>query len=273
MQTVSVVLSVYNEEKNLPEAIESILRQSYKDVELICCDDKSTDRSLSILREYEKKYPCKIKVIENRENRGQAYARNRCIERARGQFIAVMDSDDLCSDLRLEKQVAFLKSNASISFVGTGMTYFDEQGTWATKLMEEYPSREMYVPHAPFCLASCMFRKEVLVAVGGYNESPIYRSGEDYELVVSLLEKGYKGANICEPLYYCREDAEVYKEVSTKERFMEALKTADVVRRLNLPRRYYLYVFRPLILALLPGKVYMKIHRDTLRRGSYEKGR
>ena len=266
MVTVSVVLSVFNEEKYLAEAIESILHQTYRDFELICCDDGSTDGSLEILRQYKGKYSSIIHIIENKKNHGQAYARNRCIRKANGQFIAIMDADDKCDLSRLEKQVRFLCLYPEIGFVGTGMTFFDENGTWATRMTKTFPSKEDYIPHAPFCLASCMFRKEALESVGGYNEKSIYRQGEDYELVVSLLEKGYKGANISEPLYFCREGVEVYKKRRAIDRITEAWKIADIIRRLKLPPYYYLYVLRPLLLALLPGKFYMLLHRGVLKR-------
>ena len=268
LPTVSIVISVFNEEKYLAEVIESILRQTYTDFELIICDDCSTDKSLYILYQYKEKYSDKIHIIANKENHGQAHARNRCIKIASGQFIAIMDADDRCDPTRLEKQVAFLSSHPEISFVGTGMTFFDEGGTWAIRLLPPYPSKEDYVPHAPFCLASCMFRREALEAVGGYNEKPIYRQGEDYELVVSLLEKGYKGANIVEPLYFCREGTEVYKKRRVKERLTETWKIANIVKRLKLPIRYYIYALRPLLLALLPGKLYMFLHRSALKRDS-----
>lgn len=270
MPIVSVVLSVYNEEQNLPSAIESILGQTYKDYELICCDDKSTDGSLSVLSLYKEKYPEKIQIIENIKNRGQAFSRNRCIKKAKGSYIAIMDADDMCDSTRLEKQIDYLSTYPEIAFVGTGMTFFDEHGTWATRLFEEFPPRKKYVPHAPYCLASCMFRRDALEAVGNYNENPFYRSGEDLELVVSLVEHGYQGANINEPLYFCREGIGVYKKWSIYERLTEALKIANIVRRLRLPVLYYLYVLRPLALAFLPRRIYMKLHRNALKKESYE---
>ena len=270
MPTVTIVISVYNEEKYLAEAIDSILHQTYEDFEIICCDDKSTDGSLRVLHQYMEQYPEKVWVIENNINRGQAHARNRCIERARGQYIAIMDADDKCDPTRLYKQVKFLSSNPGVSFVGTGMTFFDEDGIWATRLMKGFPLKEDYVPHAPFCLASCMFRKEVFESVGGYNEKKIYRSGEDYELVVSLLERGCIGANINEPLYFCREGKDVYKKRRAKERLTKAWKIINIARRLNLPVRYYLFALQPLMLALLPGKIYVLLHRGALKRDSYD---
>ena len=261
-------MSAYNCAPLISEAINSIVNQTYKFWELIICDDRSTDGTWDIIMMYKKIYPKEVFVLQNEKNRGRAYARNRCIKKARGSYIAIMDADDTCDPTRLEKQVEFLSSHPEISFVGTGMTFFDTNGTWATRLMKSFPSKEDYIPNAPFCLASCMFRKDALEAVGNYNEKPIYRSGEDYELVVSLLEKGYRGANINELLYFCREDTEVYKKRKAKERITEAWKLADIVTRLGLPVKYYIYILRPLFLALLPGPLYMLIHRGFLKKNS-----
>lgn len=268
MEKVSIIMSVFNCAHFISEAIDSILNQTYKFWELIICDDGSTDGTWDVIKTYKEVYPKEVFVLRNKKNRGQAYARNKCIKRAKGSYIAIMDADDICDPTRLEKQVKFLSFHPEVIFVGTGMTFFDESGTWAKKRMKSFPSKEDYVPHAPFCLASCMFRKDALLAIGGYNESPIYRSGEDYELVVSLLEKGYLGANISEPLYFCREESGVYKKRKAKERIAEAWKLSDIVTRLRLPVVYYLYILRPLFLALLPGRLYMLMHRGVLKKNS-----
>ena len=262
-------MSAYNCAPYIAEAIDSIINQTFKDWELIICDDGSDDGTWDVIQRYQVKYLERIVALRNEENRKQAFSRNRCIKKARGKYIAIMDADDKCDLTRLEKQVVFLENNQDIAFVGTGMTFFDQNGTWATKLRTPFPRKEQYVPHAPFCLASCMFRKEKLEAVGGYNEKPIYQRGEDYELVVSLMEKGFRGANINDVLYFCREDNEVYNKRRINQRLKEARKIADVVRRLRLPVKYYIFVLRPLILGLLPGKIYLKIHRGALKKRIY----
>ena len=96
MIKVSVIIPVFNVEKYLEECLESILAQTLKEIEIICVNDGSVDNSLSILKEYEKKYP-QIKVLKNKTNMGQGYTRNIGIKEASGLYIGFVDSDDYVS--------------------------------------------------------------------------------------------------------------------------------------------------------------------------------
>ncbi|HIP11775.1 MAG TPA: glycosyltransferase family 2 protein, partial [Arcobacter sp.] len=100
---VSVLLSVYNGEKYLDEAIESILNQTYQDFEFIIINDGSTDKSLEIIEKY-KKEDNRIVVI-SRENKGLIYSLNEGISQAKGKYIARMDADDISLATRFEEQV------------------------------------------------------------------------------------------------------------------------------------------------------------------------
>ena len=90
---VSVIIPAYNCEKVVGEAIEGILNQTFKDWELIICDDASTDSTVSVLEKYEQ-LDGRIRILRNSENKKAAYTRNRCIEVAQGEYIAVEDADD-----------------------------------------------------------------------------------------------------------------------------------------------------------------------------------
>jgi glycosyltransferase involved in cell wall biosynthesis len=92
--SISVIMCVYNEEDCLPESIESVLCQDFTDFELIIVDDNSTDRSVEIIKDYQKRDD-RIVVIKNNRNMGPAIARNLGIKRARGDYIAILDSDDI----------------------------------------------------------------------------------------------------------------------------------------------------------------------------------
>ena len=102
-QLVSVIMSVYNNEDTVKSAIESILNQSYKNIELIITDDSSTDTSLSIINNYLDKK--NVKLIENRENIGLTKSLNAMIKVSAGKFIARQDADDISLDKRIEVQV------------------------------------------------------------------------------------------------------------------------------------------------------------------------
>ena len=127
---VTVIMSVYNCGKYLPEAIESILNQTFRKLEIVICDDCSKDNTFKVAMDYARRNPGRILVLRNGRNRGQAYARNRCIAKARGRYIAIMDGDDSCSPLRIEKEMAFLRANPAYDYVGTWMRLFDDKGFW-----------------------------------------------------------------------------------------------------------------------------------------------
>ena len=102
-------MPTYNAGKTLADSIESVLAQTYQNLELLITDDNSTDETtLTILKEYEQKEP-RIKVFYQKENKGAGYARNNSIRNARGRFIAFCDSDDRWMADKLERQVAFMK--------------------------------------------------------------------------------------------------------------------------------------------------------------------
>ncbi len=114
MQKVSIIMTVYNGQNFLREAIESCLNQTYSNLELIIIDDGSTDNTLSIIKSYNDE---RIKLIENERNKGQSYSRNKGIEESNGEFIAIMDADDIAYPHRIETQLNFLlQSNADICF-------------------------------------------------------------------------------------------------------------------------------------------------------------
>lgn len=114
MPRVTVFMPVYNSSKYIKKSIQSILNQSYKDFELLIIDDGSTDNSLDVINSFNDE---RIKVFKNYENKGLPYTRNRGLNLASGEYIAIMDSDDIAMKNRLEKQVNFLDSNKDIQIV------------------------------------------------------------------------------------------------------------------------------------------------------------
>ncbi len=121
---VSVLLPAYNAEKTIKPAIDSILNQTYSNLELICIDDGSTDNTLNQLKEYQDKRL----ILITRENRGLIKTLNEAIELASGQFLARMDADDISHKNRIEKQVAHLMQHPDIVALGSSIIEFDENG-------------------------------------------------------------------------------------------------------------------------------------------------
>ncbi|MCY3867891.1 MAG: glycosyltransferase family 2 protein [Chloroflexi bacterium] len=201
---VSVVIPVYNVEKYVAEAIESILGQTFSDFEFIIVDDGSADRSGEIIRSYA---ACddRIRCVMLEQNSGEASARNRGLEQALGEFVACMDCDDVSLPARLQKQVEFLRANPAIGAVGTEAMLTDEnldpQGVYG---VAESHARIAYDLQMGPCVvgASIMMRRKIVQACGGYDES-VGRS-TDIELVARLIPRT-RLANLLEPLYLYRQ--------------------------------------------------------------------
>lgn len=123
---VSVVMPVYNAAPYLSDAIESIVNQTYKHIEFIIVDDKSTDDSYKIIKRYARRYPKKIIAFQNCHNHHSANAVSKAIAKSKGSFIARMDADDIALPTRLEKQVAYLQKHRKTVALGTQCLLIDQ---------------------------------------------------------------------------------------------------------------------------------------------------
>ena len=117
MCKVTFILPTYNASKTIDRTIESIVNGSFKDWEIVCCDDCSTDNTIERLNIWKKK-GINITILQNEKNSRAAFSRNRCIETARGEYIAQIDDDDYCAPNRLQDQVKFLDENKEYGYVG-----------------------------------------------------------------------------------------------------------------------------------------------------------
>lgn len=204
---VSVVMPVYNTEKYLAEAIESILTQTFSDFELIIVDDASQDGSPAISRSYAER-DSRIHVIELAENRGDGAARNRGLAAAAGEYFTSPDSDDISLPQRLEKQVNFLQARPEVGAVGvyTRLVSEDLQPIYERKppvrhaeiMLDQY----LGFLSAPFTHATLMMRRNLITKVNGFDES--VRMSPDCALITELLGR-VNFANIAEVLYLYRQ--------------------------------------------------------------------
>ncbi len=195
---VSVIMSVYNSEKYLEEAINSVLNQTFQDFELIVIDDGSTDNSRRILESYRRH--SKIKMLINKHNEGVAAARNKALKISKGKYIAVIDADDIALPQRLEKEVRYLDKHPEIGLVGSFYYVIDENGKilkLITVPTTNEEIQEILIKHNCFAHSSIMFRRECLDTVGGYREA--FQYALDYDFILRISEK-YKVAIIPEPL-------------------------------------------------------------------------
>ena len=195
---ISVVLPVYNGQKYLAEAIDSILTQTFTDFELIMIDDGSTDHSLEILRQYEQ-HDLRVQVVA-RANRGIAATLNESIDIARGTLIARMDEDDVCNPNRLSSQYEFMQCHSDAVAVGSAANFIDAEGS---KICTYFPSPEdaslrCVFPGSPFIHPSVMFRKAAFYQAGKYPANMKW-GGEDVILFGRIAKFGLLH-NLSEPL-------------------------------------------------------------------------
>ena len=262
---VSIIMGIYNCESTLKESIESIINQTYTNWELIMCDDCSNDNTYNVAKYYAKKYPDKIKLIRNEKNLTLGPTLNRCLELVEGKYIARQDGDDLSTNDRLEKQVEFLEKNNEWDLVGAGMTSFDDNGNYGIRLTKEIPVSKDLMKGTTFAHATILMKSEVMKELNGYSEESSVKQVEDYHLWFRFFEKGYKGYNLQEPLYYVREDRDAYKRKNIKRRLNELKVMINGIKRLNLPVKNYFMIIKPIIAAIVPNYILMKYHKNKFK--------
>ena len=189
-------MSVYNGEKYLEGAVDSIIAQSFRDFEFIIINDGSVDGSRKILESYTDP---RIKLFHS-QNKGLTKCLNEAIGLSIGAYIARMDSDDISLPDRFERQVNFLNSNPEIAMCGTWAVMIDEESKYVRdypRLITDKEIKKEILFHNPFIHPSVMIRREIFDKVGLYDES--FRYAQDYELWTRIVSK-YKTANIPEKL-------------------------------------------------------------------------
>ncbi len=216
---ISVIMGIYNCADTLPEALDSLISQTYTNWRLIMCDDASTDDTYKIAKEYQNKYPDKIVLIRNKVNSKLAFTLNHCLKYADGEFIARMDGDDISVLERFEKQVNFLNEHLEIDLVGTYMQRFNDNGFTEVVKTPLNPNRFTLKNSTPFFHATIMARKKVYDLLDGYRVSKVTERAEDFDLWFRFFYKDFEGKNIPEALYLVREDLSAMRRRTSKSRW------------------------------------------------------
>lgn len=233
MPKVSVVMAVYNGEKYLKEAVDSILNQTYTDFEFIIINDGSTDNSLNILNSFKEKDE-RIKII-SRENKGLVYSLNEGVNMAQGEYIARMDADDISEPDRFEKQLQYMRENelAVCGSYATKINSFGEKIGEMNYSPSEKKIKSFTLLHSPFIHPSVIFKKDVFEKVSGYQK--FFKHIEDYELWTRIVFK-YKTGNLPERLLKYR----IHDDQITKKNNSEMRLKGLFVRILA----FYRFIFR-----------------------------
>ena len=209
---VSILLPVRNEERFLPAALTSLLRQSLTSWELICVDDGSTDATPIILAGAAAADP-RVRLFHT-GGRGLVAALNLGLARCRFSLVARMDGDDICHPRRLELQAARMTAEPEVGLVACTFRHFPRHRVgkgmlayeaWQNSLhTHEAIIRDLFV-ESPVVHPSVMFRKELVEAVGGYRETGW---AEDYDLWLRLAAAGTRFARLPRPLFFWQERPE-----------------------------------------------------------------
>lgn len=257
MPKISVLMGVYNCEATIGKSIQSIINQTYKDWELIICDDGSSDNTCSIVKKYAI-VDSRIFLIHNDKNCGLSYTLNQCLKYAKGEYCARMDGDDECDETRFEKQVKFLDEHKEYGFVSTTMYRYDEEGIYQIPAnVESYsPTNKDFVKGSPFCHAPVMIRTNVYKEVGGYRDIEKTRGVEDYDLWFRLYAIGIKGYILAEPLYGMFDGRGAAKRRTFRRRLNEAWVRRKGYKLLRIPIYCRIYVLKPIIVGFVPQWLY-----------------
>lgn len=256
---VSVLMSVYNGAPTLEKAAASVLAQTYRNLELILCDDASTDDTWRIMQRIAAQ-DARVTVFQNKTNRGLGASLNGCLSRAGGEYIARQDADDVSDPDRIERTTDFLLSSGA-PYAACGVRVFDDGGVWSTRQYPQKITKHIIAQKNPFFHPTMVFRRAVLEGVGGYSETPETRRTEDYDLVMRLAAEGVIGENLPEILYSVYEPKEAYLRHNAKTRLCEVRVRARGLRAMGSPASDYIYLVKPLIMACVPRGMMRSVKR------------
>jgi glycosyltransferase involved in cell wall biosynthesis len=196
MSQVTIIITSYNKEPYVKEAIDSCLNQTFKDFELLIIDDGSTDNSTDIIDSYSDN---PLVSIIKQENKGVIYTRNRAIQEAKGEFILQLDGDDRLGKLFLEKTVPILVNDSKVGIAFCKTELIGEgKGIWDRV---EYTLERQLT--ANLIVITALFRKEDYDKTIGYN--PVFNAGlEDWDFWLSIIELGKEVVEVNDVQFYYR---------------------------------------------------------------------
>ena len=222
-------MSCYNSQETVSKSIESILNQTYKDIELLLCDDGSIDNTLKILKNYEN-FDSRVKVFKNEKNVGLTKSLNSLINESLGTYVARQDDDDFSLSHRIETQVIALE-DMNLDFITSRATIIGKE-----RLI---PGLSFYFPISllmnfknPFIHGTLLIKKDILKELGSYDERFYY--AQDYKLFSELIARGYKYTTLKEPLYKLN-----LKDNISSKFIIEQDYYAKCVRNNKVPNKFY----------------------------------
>lgn len=269
MILVSIVLSVYNGEKYIEQAIKSVENQTFKDWELIIVDDGSNDKTEIIVEKY-LNIDNRIKYYK-KINSGLTKSLNFGLKKVKGKYIARLDADDIWMENKLEQQVKVLEQNEEIYICGCAFSEIDENGDFICTqrtifLKDNSDIQKNLCKCNPFFHSSVVFRRVILEQIGMYNED--FKYAQDYEYWVRILSE-YKGINLEEILACRRYTDDMISEKKEKEQRRYAIKAKCLaIRQKKLGISSYRYIFNDLVIVIFPKFIIKLIRKIKLEMKS-----
>ncbi len=207
---ISVLIPVYNAEYYISETLKSMANQTYKDIEILICDDFSQDNSVSIINEFVRKNKnLNIKFFRNFENKGYLKTSNFLVSQANGEYISFQDADDLADPERFLKLTKYLVEN-NLDLVGSYCGLIRNSKKILSIVKYSVTSDDIHndlirKSHPPFCGSSILVKSTVINRCGLYNIEFDRIGAEDFDWIYRVALAGFKLGNIPEPLYLYRQ--------------------------------------------------------------------
>jgi len=265
MPRVSIILAVHNSSGTIASALESIVRQTFTDWECIICDDGSTDGTLELVRNSIKDSNSKFILLSNSENCGAAHARNRCIDIAGGEYIAIQDADDTSYPTRFEEQVKFVDSFPDVSIVGSYATLSDNsKECWGKLQAPETPKKVDWLKGSQIIHASSLMRRKDVLAIGKYDER--LSRAEDYDLFVRMVAQGFVIRTLPKVLYDIHWDLSDYLRKTKKYRWNDFKVRLKALKMFDIAPYNAIYLLKPLFVGAIPAQLLYKHHYKKFKR-------
>jgi glycosyltransferase involved in cell wall biosynthesis len=259
-ELVSVVIACYNAKSYIDTCLESLVNQNHKNIEIIVCDDASTDDSWLILTRWQEKDK-RIKLLKNAKNLFQASARNSCINIASGKYIMIQDIDDISPANRIEVLLSNILIH-QVDFVSSEMATIGDDGlvnfNYILKHKKRFPSKYDFLWNVPFNHPASMFLANSLKRVDGYRVSKETRRNEDYDLYMRLYANGARGMNIDQPLYIYRYDTATIKRRTFSARIDECIVRYKGFKLLKILHFGLPFVIKPIIAFIAKDIIHIR---------------
>ncbi len=225
MPKVSIITPSFNSSNFIEQSITSVISQTFKDWELLVVDDCSNDNSIKKIEKFTE-IDNRIKLISLDENVGAAEARNIAIRKAKGRFIAFLDSDDVWKNDKLEKQLDFMQSK-SFAFTFTAYQLMTEDGKMIRSIIAapEYMTYKSYLRNTIIGCLTVMIDREKT----GHFEMPNIRSSHDMALWLNLMKRGFNAYGLNESLAYYR----IVSSSNTAKKWKAAKEVWEVYRNVE----------------------------------------